>query len=100
MTNHISLSDMQLRLQRIIDYRYPKRGAFTTLSSETGISAAAWNHVFHGRNKPTGEHLEHICRLFPEYTLWLMTGKTALNAGQTSPDIEQLEKLKSAVEEE
>lgn len=90
----MSLSD---RLAKLIDHCLPKRGAFTRLERDTEISAAAWNHVYHGRNKPTGEHLEHLCRLFPQYTLWLMTGQTNADAGQTSPEIEQLQQLQRSV---
>jgi hypothetical protein len=85
------------RVTKLIDHCLPKRGAFTQLAQDTGISAPAWNHVYHGRNKPTGEQLEQLCKLFPSYTLWLMTGQTNESAGQTSPDIEQLRKLEKRV---
>ncbi|NMG35947.1 DNA-binding protein [Azoarcus sp. TTM-91] len=86
------------RLIKIINARLPRHGAFTLLEEQTGISARAWAHVWHGRTKPSADHLEQICGLFPEYTLWLMTGRTAPEAGQTSPDLEQLEALKKSVE--
>ncbi len=91
------LSDMQNRLQKIIDYRLPSRGRFIGLAERSNTSAPAWNHIYHGRSKPTGEQLEAICKMFPEYTLWLMTGQTNEAAGQTSPEIEQLRELEKKV---
>lgn len=87
------------RFIKIINARLPKKGAFTQLEKETGISARTWGHAYNKRIQLTAEHVEHMCRIFPEYTFWLMTGKAAPEAGQTSPDIEQLEELKKAVNE-
>lgn len=85
------------RLIKVIDYRYPKRGAFTQLAKESGISSNMWSHIYHGRVKPHGEHLEHICQRFPEYSLWLMTEQTNAAAGQSSPDLDQLNELQKTV---
>lgn len=98
-SDDMSVSDIHLRLKKVIDRRFTQKRASAELAAVTNVSAAMWNHVYHGRTKPSAEHLEHICRLFPEYTLWIMTGKAAPEAGQTSPDIEQLEELKKAVNE-
>lgn len=77
----------------------PKTKAFAELEKCTGINARAWAHTYHERTKASAEQLEKICELFPEYALWLMTGKVMPEAGQTSPEIEQLEELKKAVGE-
>ncbi len=39
--------------------------------------------------RPKGEMLEAICKQWPKYTLWLMTGQTDEACGQISPDIEK-----------
>jgi len=71
---------------------------FSQLEEATGITKGAWSHIYNGRNKPNMDTLEQLCKLFPEYTLWLMTGRTAPpEAGQSSPDLEQLEELTRAV---
>ena len=85
------------RLVKIIDYRYPRRAAFSALERDTGITQAAWRHIYNGRNHPSAETLEALCKLFPEYTLWLMTGMANEGSGQTSPDIEQLRELEQRV---
>lgn len=85
------------RLIKIIDYRLPKKGAFTHLEELTGIDARSWGHAYNGRTKLGSEHLEQMCKLFPEYTLWLMTGMASPETGQTSPEIEQLQELEKRV---
>jgi len=85
------------RLIKIIDHRMPRHGAFSELEARTGISARAWAHVYNQRTKAGSDHLEKLCLLFPEYTLWLMTGQVSPEAGQTSPELEQLEALQKAV---
>lgn len=85
------------RLIKIIDARLPRKGAFTYLEEKTGISARSWGHAYNRRSVPGIEHIEAMGALFPEYAYWIMTGKTIPEAGQTSPDLEQLEELKRAV---
>lgn len=92
-SNEKPQSDIPNRLRRIIDYKLGKRGMFTQLEQATGITRAAWNHIYNGRNKPNMDTLEQLCLLYPEYTLWLMTGRINSNTGQTSPDEEQLIEL-------
>lgn len=85
------------RLRKIIDYRLPRRGAFAQLEKDTGVTQAAWRHIYNERNQPSADSLLAICKLYPQYTLWLMTEQTNVGAGQTSPDIDQLEELQKAV---
>lgn len=96
-TSEKKQSNIPIRLRKIIDYKFNGRGSFSKLEEQTGITRAAWSHIYHGRNNPNMDTLEQICRMFPEYTLWIMTGRIAPEAGQTSPDLEQLEELKKAV---
>lgn len=90
-------SAIHSRLVLLIDHCYPKRGAFSQLEKDSGISRGMWSHVYNGRAKPHGEHLEHLCQKHSNYTLWLMTGQTNEAAGQTSPEIEQLRELEKKV---
>lgn len=85
------------RLIAIINRRMPARRPFAELETLTGIDAQAWKHMASERTKLSAAQLEAICRLFPEYTLWLMTGNVNTDAGQTSPDIEALDELKKRV---
>lgn len=85
------------RLITIINSAFPPRRPFAELETQTGIDAQAWKHFYSGRNRPSAAQLEAICKLFPRYTLWLMTGNVNEEAGQTSPEIEALNELKKRV---
>lgn len=85
------------RLIKIINHKFQVREVNKLLEEQTGISAQQWSHVRNGRTTPDVKHIEAIGTLFPEYAYWIMTGKTIPEAGQTSPDLEQLEELKRAV---
>ncbi len=71
---------------------------YKELEEMTGINATSWRDVCLERKRATAEHLEAIGRLWPEYSLWLLTGKIRPEAGQVSPAFEQLENLKSNLE--
>ena len=47
-----------------------------------------------GLRSPSGEILQKLCQQFPEYTLWLMTGKTS--GDQIDPFIKQEKSNKTA----
>lgn len=78
------------RLIKVIDHKgkTPK-----TMEELTGIDRAKWANI--KRKDPiraTEEHIEAVCNLWPEYALWITTGKTIQEAGQISPDIEEVRK--------
>lgn len=59
---------------------------------ETGINGGTLRHYETGRRKSIGStELLKITQhpRFQKYTLWLMTGETAPEAGQISPDVEE-----------
>lgn len=58
---------------------------------ETGINMGTLRHYESGRSTPGGRELLKITNhpRFQKYTLWLMTGETAPEAGQISPEIEE-----------
>jgi hypothetical protein len=85
------------RLIEIINHRTPNRGRYGLLEKQTGISAQVWQHVYHGRTNLDAKHIEAIAKIFPEYAYWITTGQTIPEAGQTSPDLEQLEALQKKV---
>ena len=57
---------------------------------ETGINMGTLRHYEAGRSIPGGKELLKITQhpRFMKYALWLMTDKTAPEAGQISPDLE------------
>jgi hypothetical protein len=97
VSNDMFLSDISIRLKKAIDWRRPGHGAISALAKETGLNRATLSAAYTGRNHPNAEILSVVCNLWPEYTLWLMTGQVSPEAGQTSPELEQLEELQKSV---
>lgn len=56
---------------------------------KTGIPKNTLINIEQGRNDPSYSSIKAILDVWPEYTLWLMNDKTAPEAGQISPEIEE-----------
>ncbi len=68
---------------------------FKHMEELTGVKAASWKAVCEGRQRANEEHFEAIGAAWPEYSLWLLTGKIKARIEQTSPELQQLEYLKN-----
>jgi hypothetical protein len=58
---------------------------------ETGIDRYRWGNIRNGKARLTDAEIEAVCEIFPEYALWLVSGKVAPEAGQTSPELEEIQ---------
>jgi transcriptional regulator with XRE-family HTH domain len=58
--------------------------------AETGIKAKTWANVENGIQRANEEHIKAIIERWPMYAYWLTTGKTIPEAGQISPEIEEV----------
>ena len=60
------------------------------LEQLTGIGRYTWQNL---RNKPSREikedEAEAIAKLYPEYSMWLISGNIIPEAGQVSPEYEE-----------
>ncbi|PJI50304.1 MAG: DNA-binding protein [Pseudomonas sp.] len=56
---------------------------------ETGIDRYRWGNVRNGKARITDAEIEAVIALFPQYALWLVTGKVAPESGQTSPEYDE-----------
>lgn len=56
---------------------------------ETGIDRYRWGNVRNGKARLTDAEIEAVAKLFPQYALWLITGTTAPECGQTSPEYDE-----------
>lgn len=56
---------------------------------QTGIDRYRWGNVRNGKARITDAEIEAVVELFPQYALWLVTGKIAPESGQTSPDYDE-----------
>lgn len=69
-------STISSRLSEAIDHFTDKYRRNKKLEEITGIDAERWSAFNLGRQRPTAEMLEAICKAFPSLCLWLMTGKS------------------------
>ena len=64
------------------------------LAKVLGITERSYQELEYGKTHPAGKTFEKLCKKFPEYTLWLMTGKTS--GDQIDPFIKQEKSDKTA----
>ncbi len=62
----------------------------TGFEKETGIKAKTWANIENGLQKANEDHLLAIAQVWPEYSLWLLTGSTEPDCGQISPELEEI----------
>ena len=58
------------------------------------IAERSYQSLEYGKTAPSNATMENLCRKFPEYTLWLMTGKTQPPL-QIDPYIKNEKKIKN-----
>lgn len=68
---------------------HKKTGA-AELGRLTGIPKERWNSIRSRGVRASTEELDACIELWPEYAYWLTTGRTIPEAGQISPELEQL----------
>ena len=56
---------------------------------ETGIDRYRWGNVRNGKARLTDAEIAAVAKLVPQYALWLITGNTAPECGQTSPEYDE-----------
>lgn len=57
----------------------------------TGISRYRWANIRNGKARLSDAEIDAVVALFPQYALWLVSGQTATECGQTSPDLDGLQ---------
>lgn len=72
------------RVREFLAYFYNDYGWFSAL---TGISASKWRDLDRGKTKGvTAEMIDELCRVWPEFAYWFVTGNASGMRGQTRPD--------------
>lgn len=61
----------------------------------TGIDRYKWGNIRGRKQKVNEDYLEALNEAFPEFSYWIMTGKTIPEAGQISPEMEKARKENS-----
>jgi hypothetical protein len=54
-----------------------------------------WQNVKRGRARVGIQEAEELAKIYPQYALWLLTGNVLPEAGQTSPDLEEIQRSES-----
>lgn len=55
-------------------------------ASEHGGDYERWRNVSKGAVRVGADEIDVLVEIFPQYALWLASGKTAPEIGQTSPE--------------
>ena len=56
---------------------------------ETGIDRYRWGNIRSGKARLSDAEIEAVVKLFPHYSLWLVSGDIAPECGQVSPEYEE-----------
>lgn len=78
---------MQSVQDRAIEIIYKKSLEDWVRASE--ITYSRWKSVRHRTVRMSTEEIDVIQKVFPEYSLWLISGQIAPEIGQISPDYEE-----------
>lgn len=73
-------------------YGTSPRKKFTEFSEKTGLESKTLKNLFHKQQRVNEEHIDAICKAFPEYKHWLVFGETDPEKGQISPELEDVRK--------
>ena len=82
--------DFSERLQEIFETREAHR-RFKELEEVTGVAGRTWSNISYRKQKANQEHIEALCKAFPQYAYWLVTGQTDEQHGHTSPVLERIQ---------
>jgi hypothetical protein len=81
--------DLQDRLNLLMEHT---KLTPTELERETGIDRMRWSNIKRRSVRAGAPEIEAAGKLWPEYAYWLMTGAVIPEAGQISPEIEEIRK--------
>lgn len=67
----------------------------TWFEKQTGIDRYRWQNIRNGRARLSDAEIEEVIKLFPQYAYWITTGEILPEAGQVSPEYEELTQKKA-----
>lgn len=83
------MKTLQDRLIAVLRTQTQDRGRFRWLAEHSGLSESNWKSCYYARQRPNPEMLEWVCREWPQFTLWLMTGSAYPVTGQIRPVLDE-----------
>lgn len=78
------MESIQGRARTLIDL-----AGMDALVREGAIGYSRWQSVRYKDIRMSTEELEVLERIFPQYAMWLISGKVSPEAGQTSPEYDE-----------
>lgn len=57
------------------------------------IGSTRWQTIKYKKARVSGEEIEALCKIYPQYAYWLTTGEIIPTVGQVSPEYEELARL-------
>lgn len=84
--NDITREDSRTIRDRIIALWVTKGLSARDLEKATDVDRTKWYALRNGRRRANEEDIMALVKVFPEHALWLVSGETAPEAGQTSPE--------------
>lgn len=73
------------RVRSLID-----KATVDELVKRTDIGGTRWRTVrYDKRTRVSTQELDQLVKIYPQYALWLASGKIAPECGQTSPDYDE-----------
>lgn len=74
------MSTLPIRFAKLLDHvtaEHPlDKWAF--MERKTGIPRKSWPKAYEEHQRPTAEMIERVCAVWPQYTLWLILGRSDL----------------------
>ena len=59
------------------------------LVRQSEISYSRWKNLRHKKVRLSTEEVEVLVKIYPQYALWVASGQTAPECGQTSPEYDE-----------
>lgn len=81
------MQDIRERMIILLDFiglKNPK------LEEKTGIPKTTWQNLRNRRGRANEEQISAVVNLWPEYAYWIVSGSTAPECGQISPELEKI----------
>ena len=79
------MAGINARLRLLVDREAPLERRFRYLEELSGVPASVWRSWWRRDATPGGELIEAACRAWPEFVLWLCTGRADSVVRQVEP---------------
>lgn len=79
------MSNITDRMKTLVNFKTTELKKYKEMEELTHITAASWRSWWNRGGPPSGEMIEAVCAIWPDYAFWLVTGITDFDHGHNSP---------------